>query len=456
MTDAVVVICTRRESSRLPGKALRRIAGRPAIEHILQRLKPTGLDVILAVPERDGDAFLSAAVKNLALIRCGNDESPLHRMADAMIRWCKPLPKYVVRITHDDILIDAQTVTELLAVVEREGAGYGITPDIVDGAGVEVIHTANLMWAAEHIKEPVEHISYYVRGDCGVPMPKIVRHHPRMAVQRPYRLTMDYPEDAAVLEAVLGRLGPDASVDNICSFLDQNPWILAHNKLPEVSLYTCARNAAATIRATLESVVDVGDEYVVVEDASTDDTLLKILGAKALGQRMRLIVNEENLGLASSSNVALKACRGRYVMRVDADDKVKPGALWEMKQLMQRTGAAIVYADYTEIDEHDQVVRHHAPAAEHHHAGCALMDARLINELRFREGLRHWDSLELYNRVQARFPIAYVGEPLWFYRVRRDSMSHQDTPERRRALASVMGHGISGQDVADFERRESC
>ena len=48
--DAVIIICSRAESSRLPNKALMSIEGMPAIEHMILRLNDTGLPIVIAVP----------------------------------------------------------------------------------------------------------------------------------------------------------------------------------------------------------------------------------------------------------------------------------------------------------------------------------------------------------------------------------------------------------------------
>lgn len=450
---AVIVICTRTESARLPRKVFRKIAGVPAIEHILRRLaQGSPYEVIVAVPEGCGEYDYLAGQYGVEIFK-GNPVSPLHRMRDAVLAYGvdggRTMPKYVVRITHDDILIDQKTMVELVDEVEREGAGYGITPTIVEGAGVEVIHVANLMEAADERVEAVEHISYFVRGP-GLPNEKMVRMRPRPGIERDYRLTLDYPEDLVVLETILRewpvggiRVGGLPAVDDVCRFLDMHAEILKHNAVPAVSVYICARNAEKWVQDAIRSVPDGcaagAVELVVVEDGSTDATLMKIL--EVSDEIDRLIVNEQNVGLASSSNVGLKACRGRYVMRLDADDRLKPWMMDTMIRAIQASGAGVVYGAYDEMSESGgAVIREKCDPRVHHHAGSALMDARMINELRFKDGLRHWDGLELYKRLgAAKMPVAYVDDPCWFYRKHGESVSAKMTPERKAALDMVEG-----------------
>lgn len=431
VADAVVVICSRPESRRIQEKCFRRIAGVTALEHLVRRVMQTNLPIIVAVPyEMAAEYRKRVPILGEVRIIEGDPDNPLHRMAHAVKVYGETfgLPKYTVRVTHDDILIDAQTVRDLLDEVEKQDAGYGITSQIAEGMGVEVIHNANLFQAERYNQQAVEHISYFVRGE-GMPNPKVLDMVPREGVRRPYRLSMDYPEDVTVLQAVLSKLGPRAENDAICSYLDRHSYILRHNQLPEVSVYTCAHNAARWVGPTILSVGRAA-EQVIVDDCSTDGTLEQILAWSPVGAKV--VSNAINVGLASSSNIALKACRGRYLMRLDADDKLLPWAIEKMVAKIKETKAAIVYANYDTVDEEETRIESNVDAKIHHHAGCALMDSRLINEIKFKEGLRHWDSLELFQRVSARFPIAYVDEPLWLYRVRGDSMSRTNLKERER------------------------
>lgn len=433
--NAIVVICTRPDSKRIPRKCFQKIAGVPALDHILTRLQKTGLTTILAIPmgtELDYKAYADGIRWPKVYLFSGNPDSPLHRMKDALDYYSRhmKIPKYVVRITHDDLLVDSETILELLAEAEKADAGYAISFGILEGAGVEVIHASNIMHAANSIEHPVEHISYFVKGQ-NCPKPSQLFHRPRQAIYRPYRMTMDYPEDIVVLETVLRKMGANATNDDICAYLDMNHHVLTYNRLPEVTVYTCVKNGAKWINEAMRSVLqgDFSDlEYIVIDDQSDDATLGEVL--KFDDRRIRILLNDENLGLASSCNRALKEARGKFLIRVDADDILKPSAIREMLSEIKTSGAAIVYSNYELINE-DGTPIFPEPASLYHHAGCSLMDKRLINEIQFTDGLRHWEGLDLYTRIRKRFPISYCnGTTLWYYRQRPTSLS-KSNPETR-------------------------
>lgn len=438
MKDTAIILCARLESSRLPKKCFRMVGGLPAVEHTLKRLSQTGLKTILAIPTGQKKNFAPTAKSYCAEVYEGRPDSPLHRIADWLIK--NKGVKYVVRVTHDDLIIDPITIKEMVVTAHKEKAGYVFCSNIVEGAGVEVICRANLLHAAKQ-NLATEFISYFVRGE-GMPNPSIVEHKARTAVARPYRLTMDYYEDWIVLNRIFWMLGDDATTEQICHFLDFHPSLLNINKLPTLSIYTCAFNSGKTISATINSVLPqlgLDDEYIIVNDGSTDNTLEEI--AKFHDPRIKLISNEQNLGLASSSNIAINKARGKYIMRVDADDALLPEfhiSFYYMYSEITK-GAIVVYPAHHRLFENGIEWTRTISGKENHHAGCALMLRSAINEFRFKEGLRHWDGLELYKRIsQKKGAIAYCSIPTFLYRISNVSMSKSE-PEKRAEMLITLG-----------------
>lgn len=439
--SAVAIVCSRQSSSRLPGKVFRKIAGVPALEILLRRITGTGIPVVVAVPNGEHATYAEKLSAYAVDVVGGNPDSPLHRMAD-IVTQMSPRPKYVIRITHDDILIDYQTMNALLLECESEGAGYGVTPDIVDGAGVEVILTENLLAAADRRKEPTEFVSYFVRGE-GLPNPKIVKMAPRDEVCRGYRLTMDYREDANLLDTILRSVGVGASVDRICEYMDDRPWLLSMNRQPILSVYTCAKNGGRWIGEAVKSVLNHGtpvDEYVFVDDGSTDDTISEFMRNSEGDNRAKLVINETNLGLASSSNRALSACRGKYVMRLDADDVMMEYTSEIIRLIeMLKAGKHVVYAPFYEIAEDGRFLGTPVDPTLYHHVGGAIFDKKFLDELRFKEGLRNWDGLELHERMKkAGAEIGYGDSPTWQYRQHPASMSKTNLSERAKTRSEIM------------------
>lgn len=448
INNAVAIICSTPYSKRINRKCFINIAGKPALQHIIDRIAPLEINTIIAVPDGTAGEYNAILTKNKSItIMEGDKDSPLRRIVQCLTK-IKNIngyePKYIVRITHDDILIDAKTMEELIHKTEETGSGYGYSPKIVEGAGVEVIAAENIYFAAGQHTEPIEHISYFVKGE-GCPNPKICEYEPRKEITKDYRLTLDYNEDRVVLEAVLRKLGNDASLDKICNYLEENLLILQYNKIPAYSVYTCVYNGAKWISDMIRSmgVFDNETEHIIVDDCSTDNTLEELLHVNRFfgeDRKRKIIVNGKNVGLSSSSNIALSEARGKYIMRLDCDDMIYGlNILLSMRKKMEEEKSVICYSAYKEINESGNIITEYRDPAEYHHIGCALADKRWLNELRFKEGIRNWDGLELHARIKGRFRISYFKDMvLWRYRIRPDSMSRTNLEERRRTKPNVI------------------
>lgn len=76
-------------------------------------------------------------------------------------------------------------------------------------------------------------------------------------------------------------------------------------------------------------------EVIVVDDASTDDTAAVATRLSAADPRVRLISNATNLGHDRTFNRGVEAASGEFIVRLDADDQLTPGALSRAVDLFQ-------------------------------------------------------------------------------------------------------------------------
>ena len=96
-------------------------------------------------------------------------------------------------------------------------------------------------------------------------------------------------------------------------------------------------------------------EMIVIDDGSTDDTK-KILNA--FKEDIKIITNEENIGLPASLNKGIKASRGKYIVRVDSDDYVNKDflkILFLFLSLNEEYSA--VACDYYLVDDDEKLIR---------------------------------------------------------------------------------------------------
>lgn len=120
---------------------------------------------------------------------------------------------------------------------------------------------------------------------------------------------------------------------------------------PGVSIVIPVRNGAPYIAEAIASALDQGDivhEVVVVDDGSKDATLQVVRALR--DPRIRLLARSPGAppGVSAVRNEGLAVARGDWVLFLDADDRLKPGAI---AALAAAAAACVaVYADYDRID----------------------------------------------------------------------------------------------------------
>ncbi|MDF9554553.1 glycosyltransferase [Bacillus tropicus] len=130
--------------------------------------------------------------------------------------------------------------------------------------------------------------------------------------------------------------------------------LLAHNKMPHVSVVTPSYNSIRFISETISSVQNQSYEnweMIIVDDASTDQSLAKIKEIIEGDSRIRLLSLKENVGAAKARNLAIKEARGRYIAFLDSDDIWLPNKLEAQLIFMEEMNVAFSYASYSLIDE---------------------------------------------------------------------------------------------------------
>ena len=93
------------------------------------------------------------------------------------------------------------------------------------------------------------------------------------------------------------------------------------------------------------------DEILVIDDASTDDSLAVLAALEGRHPSLRVIRHERNLGAISALNRGLAEARGRYIYFGSADDQVLPGFFALGLGLLEaHPGAAFACAECRIVD----------------------------------------------------------------------------------------------------------
>ena len=206
-----VVIQARTGSSRLPGKVLADLAGRPMLRFQLDRLRRLDCDhLVVATSDLPGDDPIAvlAQAAGADVIR-GSETDVLGRFGLAIERFD---PETVVRLTGDNPLTDPGIVADAVALHRSSGADYtsNVHPrSFPKGLDVEVASAAALSTAIVEAVDPNEreHVT-----------PFLYRHPERFRIANhasgqdlgDLGWTVDTPEDMERIRRIVGLLDDPA------------------------------------------------------------------------------------------------------------------------------------------------------------------------------------------------------------------------------------------------------
>ncbi len=93
----------------------------------------------------------------------------------------------------------------------------------------------------------------------------------------------------------------------------------------------CTRELLRDCLASLRSEGGAGIEVIVVDNGSRDDSAAMV---REEFPEVRLIENSENLGFAKANNQGIRQAHGKYLLLLNSDTVVRPGALQTMAEFM--------------------------------------------------------------------------------------------------------------------------
>lgn len=211
----VGVIQARMGSSRLPGKVLKEVAGKPLLVHMLDRvLRSCRLDsVCLAIPIGSADDPIVDAINNRVTIYRGSEEDVLSRY---LIAASGEDADVVVRLTADCPLHDPEIIDDVVSAYndrshEVDYLSNTLTRTFPDGLDVEVFSFEALSRAEQEAVSPYhrEHVTPYIycSKDKVGSLFRIAEHKGMVDFSH-LRWTVDEKEDYLLVKAIYEKLYP--------------------------------------------------------------------------------------------------------------------------------------------------------------------------------------------------------------------------------------------------------
>jgi len=222
-------------SSRLYGKSLMEICGKPLLYHVIARVsKAKGIDgvVVLTSLEREDDAIENFCVKNKTDCFRGSRDNVLKRFYDAALEFT---PDIILRICGDNPLISIEIIEEVSKKFDDGIYDFVCGEKVPVGCSSEgfTFNALNNVYKNAKKNYHREHIVTYVmenreKFNIAHVEPAAFQGHAEL------RMTVDTREDLEFVRSIYERLYAENSVISLLdvfSLVDENPDLTRINSM---------------------------------------------------------------------------------------------------------------------------------------------------------------------------------------------------------------------------------
>lgn len=231
-------------------------------------------------------------------------------------------------------------------------------------------------------------------------------------------------------------------------------------------------NSADTIGQAIESILDQtykNFEFIIIDDGSLDGSVevVKLFN----DARVILISNVHNVGLTKCLNDGLAIARGKYIVRMDADDISVPERIEKQVAFMEANpevgicGTGIrIFGDIDTVkvhpERHDEICVKMIYANPIAHPTVVIRRKYLRDhKLEYNANLATSQDYDLWYRSSKLFRLANLPAPLLYYRAHSGQISSEramsqqrDSNQIRYNILRDLGLTCNEDTIADYHR----
>lgn len=228
--NVVVIVQARMSSTRLPGKTLKEVSGKPLLSLLLERIKraksPHQILVATTTNPDDQKIVDLCSKEEIAVFR-GSESDVLERYKETAERYQADV---IVRITADCPLIDPDVIDLVIDTYLDHYPEYDYVSNTLEktyprGLDVEVFSKRVLDEIAKEAKAPQDrqHVTLYIYSH---PEKYRLKNVARDQDTSNYRLTVDTSEDFELIRRIIETLYPKKphfTLEDVLQLLDEHP-----------------------------------------------------------------------------------------------------------------------------------------------------------------------------------------------------------------------------------------
>jgi glycosyltransferase involved in cell wall biosynthesis len=170
-------------------------------------------------------------------------------------------------------------------------------------------------------------------------------------------------------------------------------------------------------------------EVIIIDDCSSDNSLKVIDEYLGPHKNLKIIRNKKNYGVAKSSNIGFKNAKGKYVIRIDADDFINRELLKILVYFLEENPEYFsVACDYYLVSNEGVKIKKISSRENPISCGVLYNRKKLLSMGAYNDSFRHREEEELRARINNKpnLKTYYLNFPLYRYRMHNSNKTRQN------------------------------
>lgn len=219
---------------------------------------------------------------------------------------------------------------------------------------------------------------------------------------------------------------------------------------PLVSIVLPVYNGEKYLETSINSCIKqtyTNWELLIIDDGSTDRSAEIAKHYESIDKRIHYHKNEKNLRLPRTLNRGFTLSKGEYLTWTSDDNYYREQAIEKMVNALESGAGEFVFADCSIINENGDETGATSAPEDYYHAiwGKALVGACFMYTRNVYECIGEYDpnvflceDYDYWLRIFAEFPVTYLSENLYAYRMHDKALSTTHKNGQYEALEKVL------------------
>ena len=224
---------------------------------------------------------------------------------------------------------------------------------------------------------------------------------------------------------------------------------------PKVTVLMSVYNGEKYLSEAVDSILAQtyrNFEFLIVDDGSSDGSSEILAVYAELDSRIRVVRNDENIGLTRSLNKGLSLASGEYIARMDADDVAYPTRLaCQTEYLDNNPGITVVGSGIEIIDENSQVIGRRLPKDDSvflknnlilknsvfAHSSVVFRREVVVRAGGYDENFRYAQDYDLWSRLAEKYELGTIEEAMMKWRSISSNISASKRTEQLECILQI-------------------